>query len=145
MSLVNLAASTPWPLVAAVLSGNVIPYLAALATRAPSWLTGVLSAALSFVAAVCAEVANVSGAIDWRAVLATAGATWLVAAVHHSKILKGTPVEAKLHAAGAGGDAGAVEPVALFAVLALILFIVLLVTGHWLVPSSPRRSASPLR
>lgn len=99
-NLVNLLAQVPWPLVAGWLLANVIPYLSALGTRAPTWATGFLTLVLSLVDGILSELAT-NGGYDWRAALGTAFIAWAVAALHHSKILKGTAAEVRLHAVGA--------------------------------------------
>lgn len=99
MNVIGLLAHVPWPLLAGLLAANVVPYVSALLTKAPGWWTGVCTAVLSFVDGVLSVLANSGTPVNWRAVLGTAFASWIVAAVHHSKILSGTSVETSLHSA----------------------------------------------
>jgi hypothetical protein len=43
------------------------------------------------------ELARATGSPDWRLIVGNTLLVWAVAALHHSKVLKGTPVEASLH------------------------------------------------
>lgn len=88
----------PWALLGAVLSGNVIPYLSAIATKAPTWATGAITFGLSVVSAFAGEAVNETDGFNWQAAILTAALTVGMAALHHSKILKGTQIEADLHA-----------------------------------------------
>lgn len=96
MNLVTVLAHVPWPIVCGWLLANLIPYLSALSTKAPTWATGAVTLVLSAADGVLADVAR--GNVDPRAVIGTALVSWAIASMHHSKILRGTQVEANLHA-----------------------------------------------
>ncbi|HET6915397.1 MAG TPA: hypothetical protein VFH56_04845 [Acidimicrobiales bacterium] len=98
MNYLDLVKHLPWGIVIAALCANAIPYLSALATKAPSWATGAITAVLSLADGFLAELP--AKHYDVRAALGTAFAAWLVAAIHHTKILAGTVVEQRLYAAG---------------------------------------------
>jgi hypothetical protein len=96
--MIALLGHVPWVVVCGWLAANLIPYLSALATRAPSWSTGAVTVGLSLLDGIVVEVAQ--GNLDWQAVLGTAFVSAAIAGWHHSKVLKGTPVEAALYAVG---------------------------------------------
>lgn len=85
----------------AFIASTAIPFLSALATRAPSFLTGALTLALSAADGFFSVWAKQGDAFSWRAALAATLIAWAIAALTHSKVLKGTAVEAQLHAIGA--------------------------------------------
>lgn len=99
MSAVQQLAAIPVPYIAAILAGNVVPYLSALATRKPGWWTGAATVALSLVSAVLAALAH-AGSDDWRQVGAVAALTWVMARLHLNTLLKGTQIEVALHSVG---------------------------------------------
>lgn len=100
MNLVQLFARVPWALVAAWLAANLIPYLSALATRRRGWWTGAVTMALSLLDGLLADVAQAGDHMQWKTVIGTAFGAWAVAALHHSKVLAGTPIETALHQVG---------------------------------------------
>jgi hypothetical protein len=89
-------------LVLATLSGIVIPYLSALATKAPTWATGAVTAVLAAVAGFVGEWAASADAdsYDWRKGLTTAASALFFAFLSHKITLSGTTVQSKLHATG---------------------------------------------
>jgi hypothetical protein len=99
MNLIRLLAHIPVPLIAAFIAANVIPYLSALATRKPNWWTGAVTVALALVDAVVTAVSS-SDNVHWRVVAASTAVAWIVARLHLNTFLKGTEVEAWLHAHG---------------------------------------------
>lgn len=100
-TLLHLLNTVPTPLLIGFVVSNVIPYLSALATKAPSWATGAITLALSTLTGFLSEWAAQGSAFDWKAALGASLVSWAVAALHHSKILAGTQVEAQLYAVGA--------------------------------------------
>jgi hypothetical protein len=100
MNLVQQFARLPWPLIAAFLAANLIPYLSALATTKRGWWTGAVTMGLSLVDGVLSVLAQSGVPVNWKTVIGTAFGAWAVAAVHHSKVLAGTPIETALHNVG---------------------------------------------
>jgi hypothetical protein len=96
--------------VVSLLTATLIPFLSALVTRVPSFLTGVVTAVLAIVSGFLAEWAANPDHFDWKAALGTALAAWAIAALTHSKVLKGTAVEAELQARGLIGSGPAAPP-----------------------------------
>lgn len=100
MNYLNLAAHLPWPLVAGFIAANVIPYLSALATKAPTWATGAVTALLSTANGFLSTWAAQGSHFDVRAALGAAAISFVVAFLHHKALLSGTNVQAHLHAIG---------------------------------------------
>jgi hypothetical protein len=90
-------------LVLAVLSGLVQPFFSALLTKAPSFLTGALTALQAALAGFLAEWAANPDRFDWKQALGTALGAWLVAVVTHKSVLDGTHVQRRLHKSGVKG------------------------------------------
>lgn len=99
MNLLTLIHNLPVPVIVAFLTANVIPYLSALATRGPSWLTGMVTVTLSLASGFLSDWAAAGSGFDWRSALGASFGTWVVASLHHWKVLSGTEVETKLYAA----------------------------------------------
>lgn len=75
-----------------------IPYLSALATKAPSWSTGFITALLSTGSGFFSEWAAHGSGFAWKAAAGTSLLNFTIAAITHHGWLKGTDVEAKLYA-----------------------------------------------
>lgn len=104
MNALTLLGGIPAAVWIGMICSTVIPFLSALATKAPSFLTGTLTALLAGVTGVLTDLAATSD-VTWKA----AGAallSWLIATVTHSKVLSGTTVERDLHAVGTTPAAG---------------------------------------
>lgn len=97
MNVLTLFGHVPMPVVAAWLASNAIPYLSALATRGPRFLTGALTGLLSLAAGFFGTWAAQGDGFDWKAALGAALVSWVVAVIHHTKVLAGTGVESKLY------------------------------------------------
>jgi hypothetical protein len=100
VSAVSLFAQLPAATVAGFIAATVIPYLSALVTRHPGWWTGAITLLLSALNGVFTQWAAHGDGFDWKAAVGAALISWVIAVVSHSKVLKGTAVEARLHAAG---------------------------------------------
>lgn len=96
----SLLALVPWAIVAGWAVAVVIPYLSALATKHPGHLTGVVTAALSLLDGFLSTLAQQGEHLDLRAALAASFGAWVIASKWHTKVLAGTPAEAKLHSIG---------------------------------------------
>lgn len=97
LAQISLIPTAVW---VAFVASTVIPFLSALATKAPSFLTGALTLALSALDGFLAVWAKAGEGFDWRAALGATLGAWAIAALTHSKVLKGTAIEAQLHAVG---------------------------------------------
>jgi hypothetical protein len=98
VNAVSLLGGVPVAVWIGLICSTLIPALSAVATRAPSFATGALTALLAGVNGVLSTLVA-TGDVTWKA----AGAallSWLIAAVTHSKVLAGTDVERQLHAIG---------------------------------------------
>lgn len=88
-----LLQQVPWPVVAGLMVTQLIPYLSQLATKEPSWATGMttfgLSAADSFLSTLAASK---HGHFDWRSALigslifAAFGFGHQALAIRHTKV-----------------------------------------------------------
>lgn len=100
MSILTLLGNVPVAVWIGFVLSTVIPAVAALATKGPSFLTGAITLLLSGLTGVLSTLAA-SGDVTWRSAGA-AVVSWLIAATAHSKILAGTTIETQLHAVGSG-------------------------------------------
>lgn len=93
-----LFASLPLTAMLGWLASVAIPYLSALFTRKPSHLTGVITALLSLLDGLAVALAQQgNGHYNFGLAAGQAFLAWLTATGWHSKVLSGTPVEAKLY------------------------------------------------
>lgn len=105
MNLFSLFGHMPLAVVAGILAANVIPYLSALATKAPTWATGALTLLLAGLDGFFAAWAAQGDQFDWRGAAGTALAAWVVAIMQHRAVLSGTATESRLHSVGASPPA----------------------------------------
>jgi hypothetical protein len=84
----------------AIVTGIAHPYISALLTRAPSWLTGILTSLQAAAAGFIAELAIAPDNYDWRKALGIAISSWILAFAAQTLHLSGTTVQDKLHAVG---------------------------------------------
>lgn len=94
----------PTAVVVALIAANGIPYLTALVHRQrwPSFALGLTTMVLSVADGFFSTWAASPDAADydWKAAVGVSISAFFIAAVQHSKVLKGTGVEAALLAAG---------------------------------------------
>ena len=95
----------------AALLGIAHPYIAALLTKTPSWLTGVITMTLSAASGLVGELIAAPDNYNWQRAASTAVTAWLFALGTHFSQIAGTPQQARLHATGVKGSAPA-APVA---------------------------------
>jgi peptidoglycan/LPS O-acetylase OafA/YrhL len=88
------------PLVVLLLVSLVVPLVSALATKRPGLATGLLTLLLATVVGFLTEWADGGDQYDWRRGLYNAALSFLLAALAHSKIYKGSQIEKDLHAVG---------------------------------------------
>jgi hypothetical protein len=93
-SLIDLI---PWSVVIPWVIAQGIPYLGALATKAPSWSTAAVNALLSIITSFATEYVAKGSDFDWKTAVVNSFITFAWAAFHHSKWLKDTPHEDLLH------------------------------------------------
>ena len=87
-------------LVIFALLGLAHPYIAALLTRSPSWLTGIITMTLAAASGLVGELVAAPDNYDWHKALGTALTAWLLALGAHFSQLSGTGVQARLHEVG---------------------------------------------
>lgn len=87
-------------LVLSVLTAYGIPLLSALATKAPSAVTGIVTTLVAALSGFLAEWAANPDHYDWKAGAATALAAWIVATRAHDKTWAGSDIERALHSVG---------------------------------------------
>lgn len=100
MNIVGLFGHVPPEIWIGWLIANVVPYLSALVTRAPNWIAGFLTLLLSAVDGFLSQWAAAGNNFDWKAALGSTLVAWVIAILHHSKILQSTDTEAALHNMG---------------------------------------------
>lgn len=98
MNVVALFGAVPPAVWAGWICANLIPYLSSLATAAPSWATGAITLFLSTATGFFSDWAAQGSNFHWEAALGSALVAWVIAIIHHGKLLKGTNLEADLHA-----------------------------------------------
>lgn len=105
---ISLADHLPWVFVFGFLATQVIPYLSALATKAPSWATSAVTGVLSFVDALLSQLSQADfHHADWKTILLLSFGYTVTAFAHHRIFIHATDVQTWLHAHGnsLAGDA----------------------------------------
>lgn len=104
-----LASPTHWSaaLVAGFVATQIIPVIAALATKKPNHWTGVITAVLAFVDMLCSNIAESGDGVDWKQVIITSFLAFLAARlIAYKGIIEGTPWGKKLYGSGNKGPSG---------------------------------------
>jgi hypothetical protein len=100
MNLFHLLSGNTALVLSVIASGLASPFLSALLTKAPSFLTGALTTLIATASAFIAEWQANPNHFDWKQAASTALAGWLVALAVQKGWLAGTPTQMKLHATG---------------------------------------------
>lgn len=102
MNVIHLLNNVPWAIFAGWIAANGIPYLSALATKAPSWATGAITAVLSTATGFFSTWAAQGDGFNVKAALGASAIAFVTAFVHHLAFLSGTTLQTQLHAVGTG-------------------------------------------
>lgn len=104
MNIVTLFDQLPLATIVAWILAQAAPYLSALLTSSPGWLTGALTLLFTAVDGFVAEWVRAGDNFDFTAAAGTALGAWIIAVIHHSKILSGTETERNLYAVGSRSE-----------------------------------------
>jgi hypothetical protein len=94
VTVVSLFGHLPPALIAALIASLVIPAVSQLLTKRPtSWVTGVLTLALSAADGFFSLWASQGDGFNWKSAVGATLVAWGIAALSHSKVIKRTDIE----------------------------------------------------